>query len=228
MRGSGARLVTTAIVPDSRFPFPQSLQKSGNSNREVHRLSRFRNHQTACSCLIASSHRVEARALACVRSAGGCARGRCAGAPAVDPRPVHRPFVRAIGRCAEPARHRSRLASHAHRLYHRGARAISRSTLADANAKRPSEALGALFAHLVAQAGRGLRRKIGEAVHLIDSTGLRLSNLSADWRVSRTASAGRSCTSSTIATPSARSTPPSRRLNDITAAQALPIAAGAT
>ena len=52
MRGSGARLVTTAIVPDSRFPFPQSLQKSGNSNREVHRLSRFRNHQTACSCLL--------------------------------------------------------------------------------------------------------------------------------------------------------------------------------
>ena len=51
MRGSGARLVTTAIVADSRFPFPQSLQKSGNSNREVHRLSRFRNHQTACSCL---------------------------------------------------------------------------------------------------------------------------------------------------------------------------------
>ena len=36
MRGSGARLVTTAIVADSRFPFPQSLQKSGNSNREVH------------------------------------------------------------------------------------------------------------------------------------------------------------------------------------------------
>ena len=38
------------------------------------------------------------------------------------------------------------LASHAHQLYHRGARAISRSTLADANAKRPSEAFGALFA----------------------------------------------------------------------------------
>ena len=49
--GSGARLVTTAILADSRFPFPQSLQKSGNSNREVHRLSRFRNHQTARSCL---------------------------------------------------------------------------------------------------------------------------------------------------------------------------------
>jgi hypothetical protein len=51
MRGSGVHLVTTAIVAASRFPFPQSLQKCGNSNREVHRLSRFRNHQTACSCL---------------------------------------------------------------------------------------------------------------------------------------------------------------------------------
>ena len=52
MRGSGARLVTTEIVAASRFPFPQSLQKSGNSDREVHRLSRFRDHQTACSCLL--------------------------------------------------------------------------------------------------------------------------------------------------------------------------------
>jgi hypothetical protein len=52
MRGSGARLVTTAIVAASRFPFPQSLQKSGNSNREGHQLSRFREHQSACSCLM--------------------------------------------------------------------------------------------------------------------------------------------------------------------------------
>ena len=33
-----------------RFPLPQCLQKCGNSNREVHRLSRFSDHQTACSC----------------------------------------------------------------------------------------------------------------------------------------------------------------------------------
>ena len=32
-------------------PVPASLQKSGNSYREVHRLSRFRDHRTACSCL---------------------------------------------------------------------------------------------------------------------------------------------------------------------------------
>ena len=35
-----------------RFPFPQCLQKCGNSNREVHRLSRFSDHQTSCSCSI--------------------------------------------------------------------------------------------------------------------------------------------------------------------------------
>jgi len=122
------------------------------------------------------------------------------------------------------------LASHAHRLYHLGARAISRSTLADANAKRPSEAFGALFAHLVAQAGRGLRRKIGEAVHLIDSTGLRLSELSADWARFSDGVCGAKlhivydCDAERPI--DAAITP--ARLNDITAAQALPIAAGAT
>ena len=122
------------------------------------------------------------------------------------------------------------LASHAHRLYHLGARAVSRSTLADANAKRPREAFGALFAHLVAQAGRGLRRKIGEAVHLIDSTGLRLSDLSADWARFSDGVCGAKlhivydCDAEhpidAAITPA--------RLNDITAAQTLPITAGAT
>jgi hypothetical protein len=48
---------TAAIIATSRFPFPQSLQKSGNSDREAHRLSRFRDHQTACSCLSAPATR---------------------------------------------------------------------------------------------------------------------------------------------------------------------------
>jgi hypothetical protein len=122
------------------------------------------------------------------------------------------------------------LASHAHRLYHLGARTVSRSTLADANAKRPSQAFGALFAHLVAQAGRGLRRKIGEAVHLIDSTGLRLSDLSADWARFSDGVCGAKlhivydCDAEhpidAAITPA--------RLNDIIAAQTLPITAGAT
>lgn len=122
------------------------------------------------------------------------------------------------------------LVSHAHRLYHLGARDVSRSTLADANAKRPHEVFGAFFAHLVRHAGRGLRRTIGEAVHLVDSTGLRLSELSADWarfsdgvcgaklHVVYDADAGYPL--------DAAFTP--ARVNDITAAQSMPITAGAT
>jgi hypothetical protein len=52
MRGSKARLVTTAIVAASRFPLPRLYRSPGTPNREVHRLSRFRDHRTAWSCLI--------------------------------------------------------------------------------------------------------------------------------------------------------------------------------
>ena len=50
------------------------------------------------------------------------------------------------------------LESHAGRLYHLGACPPARSTLSDANAVRPSEVFSALFALLVKQAHRGLRR----------------------------------------------------------------------
>jgi hypothetical protein len=59
------------------------------------------------------------------------------------------------------------LESHAARLYHVGGRTVSRSTLADANAVRPSAMFGDLFAVMVAQAQCGLRRTIGEATSLI-------------------------------------------------------------
>lgn len=107
---------------------------------------------------------------------------------------------------------------------------MSRSTLSDANATRPSEVFGALFAHLVAQAGRGLRREIGEAVHLIDSTSLRLSELSAEWARFSAGVCGAKL--HIVFDPDAESpsdaaiTP--ARVNEIAAAQALPIAAGAT
>jgi hypothetical protein len=58
---------------------------------------------------------------------------------------------------------------------------LTRSTLADANAQRPWQVFSGLFAHLVGQLTRGLKRKTGEAVHLIDSSSLRLSALSKDW-----------------------------------------------
>lgn len=122
------------------------------------------------------------------------------------------------------------LASHANRLYHLGARAASRSTLADANARRPNAVFARLFSDLVQRAGRGLRRKVGEAVHLVDSTGLRLSHLSADWarfsdgvcgaKLHIVYDADGEHPVDAVVTPA--------RVNDITVAKTLPIAAGAT
>ena len=73
------------------------------------------------------------------------------------------------------------LQSHAARFYHLGASPARRSTLADANAGRPSEVFTGLFGAMVKQVHRGLRRKVAETTYLIDSTGLRLSSLSAGW-----------------------------------------------
>jgi hypothetical protein len=72
------------------------------------------------------------------------------------------------------------LESHAARLYHLGAEPAKRSTLADANAHRPSEVFAALFSVMVAQAHRGLRRKLADTVYLIDATCVRLNGL-AHW-----------------------------------------------
>jgi hypothetical protein len=50
------------------------------------------------------------------------------------------------------------LMSHSARLYHLGACPVARSTLADANAKRPAGLFAELFAHMAAAAGRSVRR----------------------------------------------------------------------
>ena len=73
------------------------------------------------------------------------------------------------------------MASHRSRLYHVGARVPARSTFADANARRTSAVFSGLFTHMLAAAGRNARRGLGEAVRLIDSTGLRLSGVGAEW-----------------------------------------------
>jgi Transposase DDE domain/Domain of unknown function (DUF4372) len=66
------------------------------------------------------------------------------------------------------------LASHRGRLYHLGASAPRRATLADANATRPADLFAALFTRLLGQAGRGLRKSMADTTYLIDSTGMRL------------------------------------------------------
>ena len=73
------------------------------------------------------------------------------------------------------------LASHAVRLYHLGAKPVRRSTLSDANTKRPVAVFSALLSEMMGQAHRGLRRKLAETTYLIDATGVRLNQHSAGW-----------------------------------------------
>ena len=122
------------------------------------------------------------------------------------------------------------LTSHTARLYHLGGAEVSRSTLSDANALRPWQVFADLFAHLSGQLGRGLKRKAGEAVHLIDSSGLRLTALSKDWAQFSTGVCGAKmhvvydpdadCPIYAAVTPA--------NVNDITIAKTMPITAGAT
>jgi hypothetical protein len=122
------------------------------------------------------------------------------------------------------------LQSHAGRLYHLGGEQVARTTLADANARRPWQVFGGLFGHLIGQVTRGLRRKAGEAVHLIDSTGLRLSALSQDW--ARFSSGVCGAKLHVVYDPDGAcpiyAAVTAANVNDITVAKAMPIEPGAT
>src|ERR1700684_4621855 len=71
--------------------------------------------------------------------------------------------------------------SHQGRLYHAGGFAPARSTFADANRNRNPEVFSGLFIHMLAMTTRGLRRKLGDAVRLIDSTRLLLAGAGGGW-----------------------------------------------
>jgi hypothetical protein len=89
---------------------------------------------------------------------------------------------------------------------------------------------GAVFAAMVGQAQRGLRRALGEAVYLIDSTGLRLSGLGSEWAQF----SAKACGAKMHVIYDAAADRPiyaavtAAKVNDITAARAMPIEAGAT
>jgi hypothetical protein len=122
------------------------------------------------------------------------------------------------------------LHSHAMRLYHIGAKLPRRTTLADANAARPSAVFSQLLALMIARAHRGLRRRLAETTYLIDATGLRLDARSLGWARFSAGVCGAKL--HVIYDPDADRpiyaavTP--ARVNDITAAQAMPIEPGAT
>ena len=120
--------------------------------------------------------------------------------------------------------------SHASKLYHLGACEVSRSTLADANAQRPCAVFTGLLAELMGRCERALGRRIAEAVYLIDSTGFRLSSLSADWAQFSTGVSGAKLHivyNPDSARPSFAEVTPAH-INDITVAKTLPIKPGAT
>jgi IS4 transposase len=122
------------------------------------------------------------------------------------------------------------LRSQASKLYHLGGCTVSKSTLSTANASRPVEVFAGLLSALMAQLQRGYRRKIGDCVRLIDSTGLHLSRLSESWATFSTGVCG--AKAHIIYDPDADQPlylmVTAANVNDITVAKAMPIEAGAT
>jgi IS4 transposase len=120
--------------------------------------------------------------------------------------------------------------SHHGRLYHAGGFAPARSTFADANRSRNPEVFSGLFMHMLGMMTRGQRRKLGDMVRLIDSTGLRLAGAGTNWARFSTDVCGAKahvvydpdlgCPIYHMITEA--------NVNDITAAKAMPIKAGAS
>src|SRR5438132_6426224 len=122
------------------------------------------------------------------------------------------------------------LESHHSRLYHLGASAPRRSTLADANKLRPCAVFAELFAVMAARAHRPLRRVLAGTTYLIDATGLRLDGRSLDWARFSAKVCGvklHLVYDGDADRPIYAAVTPAR-VNDITAAQAMPIEPGAT
>ena len=122
------------------------------------------------------------------------------------------------------------LRSHQAGLYHLGGATVKRSTLADANRQRSPEPFAGLLGALMAQAHRGLRKEIRESLYLIDATILPLNSLSADWaKFAREVHGGKA---HVVYDPDADCpvflSVTARSVNDIVAAKAMPIRAGAT
>jgi Transposase DDE domain/Domain of unknown function (DUF4372) len=122
------------------------------------------------------------------------------------------------------------LSSHAARLYHLGAEPARRSTLSDANAQRPAAMFIELLEMMMKQVHRGLRRKLAETTYLIDATSVRLNEHSAGWARFSTGVCGAKVhvIYDADADCPIYAAVSAANVNDITAAQQMPIEPGAT
>jgi hypothetical protein len=122
------------------------------------------------------------------------------------------------------------MGSHQKRLYHLGVEAPKRSTFADANRDRDWRVFTRLFDRLLATATRGFRRKMGDAVRLIDSTSLHLAGAGSRWAHFSTDVFGAKAHvvyDPDLGRPVYHAVT-AANVNDITAAKQMPIEAGAT
>jgi transposase len=122
------------------------------------------------------------------------------------------------------------LESHAAQAYHLGIGKVRRSTLSEANAHRPRAFFADLLVLMIQRAQRGLRRQLDGITYLIDSTPLALTAQSARWAHFSAAVCG--AKAHIIYDPAADqpiyAAVSAANVNDITAAKAMPIVAGAT
>jgi putative transposase len=119
--------------------------------------------------------------------------------------------------------------ANAHQHYHLGSGELKKSTLSDANARRPVAVFTAFFAQLSAQAGRVLRREGTEMLRLLDATPIPLDRL-ADWAGwnGRTHGLKLHVSYDPFADLPERIDLTRANINDITAAQSVPLAPGIT
>jgi hypothetical protein len=122
------------------------------------------------------------------------------------------------------------MASHLGRLYHVGGCVARRSTFADANRYRSPLVFSGLLQHMLGMATRGVRRKMEAAVLLVDSTGLQLAGIGAQWaRFSAKACGAKAHVvyDPDLGFPVYHAIS-AAKVNDITAAQQMPIQPGAS
>jgi putative transposase len=119
--------------------------------------------------------------------------------------------------------------ANAHQHYHLGTGKLFKSTLSDANGRRPVAVFGETFARLSALAGRVLRREGTEMLRLLDATPIPLGRL-ADWAGwnGRTRGLKLHLLYDPLADHPRQIDLTRANVNDITAAQAVPIEPGVT